>query len=58
MVITYILTAYVLVELPDIRDDVIVFINLLIQLASLITLGIKEKGETVKVLSIVRPCGI
>ena len=51
MVITYILTTFVLVELTDIKDDVIIFANFIIQIASLIALGIREKSEIVKVLS-------
>ena len=51
MVVTYILTAYVLVELVDLKNDVIVMANLIIQVVSLIILGITEKSETSKVLS-------
>ena len=51
MVITYILTAFVLVELVDLKNDVIVAANLIIQTVSLIILGIREKNETSKVLS-------
>jgi hypothetical protein len=51
MVITYILTAFVLVELVDLKEDVIVAANLIIQIVSLIVLGLTEKSETSKVLS-------
>lgn len=51
LVITYILTAYVVAELPDLKNDVIVCANLIVQIISLIILGIREKSETVKVLS-------
>ena len=51
MVVTYILTAFVLVQLVDLKDDIIVAANLIIQIVSLIVLGLTEKSETSKVLS-------
>lgn len=51
MVVTYVLTAFVLVQLVDLKDDVIVAANLIIQIVSLIVLGLTEKSETSKVLS-------
>ncbi len=51
MIITYILTAFVLSELKNITEDVIVIANFIVQIASLITIGLREKNETTKVLS-------
>ena len=51
MVITYVLTTFILVELREIANDIIVFANFIIQIASLIAIGVREKSETAKVLS-------
>lgn len=51
LVTTYILTAFVLTELKDVADNLLVFVNFLIQVASLIALGIREKSDIVKILS-------
>lgn len=51
MVITYIITAFILVELKDIKNDVIIAITFLVQIVSLIALGITEKSDTSKIAS-------
>lgn len=51
MIVTYVLTVFVLVELSEIKDDIWVSINLVIQSISLIAIAIRQKTDTSKVLS-------
>lgn len=51
MIVTYVLTVFVLVELSEIKDDILVSINLVIQSISLIAIAIRQKTDTSKVLS-------
>lgn len=51
MIVTYVLSVFVLVELSEITSDVFVGINLVIQCASLIAIALRQKTDTCKVLS-------